>query len=445
MKEGAKGRLLLVEDDASLRKVLAYPLVQAGYHVAEAAEGRGALRILESREVDAVLTDVRMPGMDGFELLAALRERDPSLPVIVITAYGTIEDAVRAMRMGAADYLTKPVEKEGLLLAVEKAMRLRDLASENRRLRERLRREKPLDNLLGTSPTMERLRETLRKVGPSEATVLITGESGTGKELVARVLHDLSPRREGPFLALNCAALPRDLLESELFGYEKGAFTGAGAAKPGKFVLASGGTLLLDEIGDMDLPLQAKLLRVLQERTVDPLGSRESLSVDVRVLAATHLDLRAAVREGRFREDLFWRLHVIPVEVPPLRERGEDILLLFSSFYREECGRSPVVEPEAKALLLAHPWPGNVRELKSLCTRLAVLHPGHPVTAGLLPPEMRTGGAAHRAVEGLWALEREAIARALREHGGNRSAAARALKIPRHVLLYRMRKFGIED
>jgi len=439
-----RGRILLVEDDESLRKVYAYHLAREGYAVEEASEGLGALRLLERRSVDVVLTDVRMPGMDGRDLLKALRERHPDLPVVVLTAYGTIEDAVEAMRLGAADYLTKPVEREALLLAAEKAMRLRCLTQENRRLRRRLEAVARLEGLLGTSPAMERLRGAIEKVAPSEATVLITGESGTGKERVARALHALSPRREGPFLALNCAALPRDLLESELFGYEKGAFTGALASKPGKFLLASGGTLLLDEVGDMDLSLQAKLLRVLQERVVDPVGGRRPVPVDVRVLAATHRDLKALVEEGRFREDLYWRLHVIPLHVPPLRERGEDVLLLFSAFYREESGRSPEVTPEAAFRLRAHSWPGNVRELKSLCTRLAVLHPGAPVTPDLLPPEIGGGGWGARVGGGLWALEREAIVRALRDHGGNRSAAARALEIPRHVLLYRLKKYGIE-
>lgn len=444
MNRSIKGRILLVEDDESLRRIYAYHLTREGYAVEEAPEGHRALVLLEERPVDVVLTDVRMPGMDGRELMKVILERHSDLPVVVLTAYGTIEEAVEAMRLGAADYLTKPVEREALLLAVEKALRLRGLAQENRRLRRRLESVAPLEGLLGASSVMEGLRETIRKVAPSEATVLITGESGTGKEKVARALHALSPRRGGAFLALNCAALPKDLLESELFGFEKGAFTGALAAKPGKFLLASGGTLLLDEVGDMDLSLQAKLLRVLQERVIDPVGGRCPVPVDVRVLASTHRDLRTLVQEGRFREDLYWRLHVIPIHVPPLRDRGEDILLLFSAFYREESGRTPEVTPEAAARLRAHSWPGNVRELKALCTRLAVLHPGVPVTPDLLPPD--TGGEGGGAGEegGLWALERQAIVRALKDHGGNRSAAARALRIPRHVLLYRLKKFDVE-
>jgi two-component system NtrC family response regulator len=413
--------------------------------VTAAADGNSALERLSVEPCDLVLTDVRMPGMDGRELLRAVRERDADLPVVVMTAYGTIQDAVEAMKAGAADYLTKPVEREALILTVQKALRVSSLARENRRLRESLAETRPLEAIVGTGPALQDLLRTLRRVGPSDATVLIAGESGSGKELVARALHALSPRATGPFVAINCAAMPRDLLETELFGHEKGAFTGAFEARPGRFVQASGGTLLLDEIGDMDLALQAKLLRVLQEKVVDPVGSRASRPVDVRVLAATNRDLQAAVKNGVFREDLFWRLHVIPLRVPPLRERTEDLPLLLARFYKQYSGLEPVLDSRSIELMKAYPWPGNVRELQSLCQRLAILHPGRAVTPELLPPEIRGKEPGEgEPSDGLWGVERDAIVKALRENGGNRSAAARALKVPRHVLLYRMKKFGIE-
>ncbi|MGA9751710.1 MAG: sigma-54 dependent transcriptional regulator [Acidobacteriota bacterium] len=437
-------RILMVEDDPNLRRILSYHLERLEYTVVQVADGRSALDRLAAEPFDLVVTDVRMAGMDGIELLRAIREKDPDLPVVVMTAYGTIQDAVEAMRLGAADYLTKPVERETLLLTVQKALRVSDLRKENRRLRENLQEKRPVESILGTSAPIQKLLDGIRRVAPTDATVLITGESGTGKELVARALHSLSPRVGKPFVAINCAAMPRDLLESELFGHERGAFTGATETKPGKFVQANGGTLFLDEIGDMDLSLQAKILRALQERVVDPVGSRASKAVDVRVLAATHRDLSGAVKAGAFREDLYWRLNVIPLGVPPLRERVEDVAILFSHFCRQYGGSEPKLEAAAMAILRNYRWPGNVRELQSLCQRLAILHPGQAVAPAMLPPEMRgieqEGGSP---AEGLWGLEREAIVRALREHNGNQSAAARSLRIPRHILIYRMKKYGL--
>jgi len=351
------------------------------------------------------------------------------------------------MRQGAFDYLTKPVERETMLLAVQKAERLGRLTRENRLLRESLKGQRPETAILGTSAAVQEVLSALRRVGPTEATVMITGESGTGKELAARALHALSPRASGPFVAMNCAAVPRDLLESELFGHERGAFTGAVATRPGKFQAADRGTLFLDEVGDMDLGLQSKILRALQERVVDPVGSRASVPVDVRIVAATNRDLLTAAQEGTFRQDLYWRLNVIPLRMPPLRERREDILLLLAHFCRESGAESPVLTPEAERLVLSYRWPGNVRELQNLCQRFAVLYPGRPITPDLLPteildalPERGPGPAG-----GLWGMEKEAILRALQEASGNQSAAARALKIPRHVLLYRIKKFRIHE
>ena len=437
-------RVLIVEDDPNLRRILSYHLERQEHIVVQASDGRSALECLSAEPFNLVVTDVRMAGMDGIELLKAIREKDPDLPVVVMTAYGTIQDAVEAMRLGAADYLTKPVERETLLLTVQKALRVSDLRKENRRLRENLQEKRPVESILGTSAPIQKLLDAIRRVAPTDATVLITGESGTGKELVARALHSLSPRMGKPFVAINCAAMPRELLESELFGHERGAFTGATETKPGKFVQANGGTLFLDEIGDMDLSLQAKILRVLQERVVDPVGSRASKAVDVRILAATHRDLSGAVKAGAFREDLYWRLNVIPLGVPPLRERMEDVAILFSHFCRQYGGTEPKLEPGAMAILSNYRWPGNVRELQSLCQRLAILYPDQAIVPAMLPPEMR-GVEADRQTpaEGLWGIEREAIVKALREHNGNQSAAARSLRIPRHILIYRMKKYGL--
>ncbi len=448
-------RILLVEDDANLRRVVAYHLERAGHTVIQAMDGKAALEKFGEEPVELILTDVRMPGMDGIELLRAVRQKKPELPVIVMTAYGTIGDAVEAMRQGAADYLTKPVEKDTLLLAVQKAARVMDLERENKRLREHLKDRRPVEALLGTSRAMQEVLETIRRVAPTDATVLVTGESGTGKELAARALHSLSPRGEGRFVAINCAALPRDLLENELFGHEKGAFTGATEARQGKFQQAGGGTLFLDEIGDMDPGLQAKILRALQERVVDPVGAKKPVPVDVRLIAATHQDLSALVADGRFREDLYWRLNVIPVRMPPLRARPEDVPLLLGHFYREYGGGDLDLDPAAESLLEDYRWPGNVRQLQNLCQRLAVLYPGRTITPDLLPPEMgessppadavRGGAIETGAASGLREIEKQAIVKALRESGGNQSAAARALRIPRHILLYRIKKYGIED
>jgi two-component system NtrC family response regulator len=369
--------------------------------------------------------------------------------VLLLTAYGTIQDAVAAVKAGAQDYLTKPVAQPDLLKAVEKALEVGGLRRENRRLREELAAARPLESILGESPPVSALREALAKAGPTGATVLLLGESGTGKELAARALHALSPRAPGPFVALNCAAVPPELLESQLFGHTRGAFTGAVGDRPGTFRLASGGTLFLDEIGDMAPPLQAKILRALQERVVDPVGGSAPVPVDVRVVAATHADLAQRVREGAFREDLHYRLAVVALRVPPLRERGGDLRLLFDHFYARFAGEAPEVSHEAEEALRRYPWPGNVRQLVNLCQRLAVLHPRQRVTPDLLPAELTaleapTDGCPGAAAPGLWEVERAAIAEALERAGGNKSAAARALRIPRHVLLYRLKKFGID-
>lgn len=442
-----KPDILLVDDDANLRRILTHHLEQAGYTVRSAADGSEALSLLTSEAVDLLLTDVRMPGMDGLTLLAEVRRVTPDLPVLMLTAYGTIQDAVDAMRQGAFDYLTKPVDRETLLRSVKRALQVGDLRRENRLLRANLVEQKPLEAILGVSVAVEHMKDLIRKAGPTTATVLLTGESGTGKELAARAVHALSQRCNGPFVALNCAALSPELLESELFGHSKGSFTGAIANHPGKFRQAGGGTLFLDEIGDMEMRLQAKILRVLQERMVDPLGSRNPVPVDVRLVAATNKDLSARVREGAFREDLFYRLAVLTIRVPSLADRGSDWLLLMKHFYRQYGGGDLSMEPRTQPVLEAYAWPGNVRELMNVCQRLAILHPRQAVTLEMLPEEIAAGASSPwvqgQPDGGLWAQERAAIVRALAEAGGNRSAAARALMVPRHILLYRMKKYGL--
>ncbi len=444
-----KPLILLVDDDANLRRILAHHLQQAGYEAVSAGNGREGLEAMARQAVDLPIPDVRMPELDGLALIRETRNSNPDLPVIVMTAYGTIQDAVEAMRLGAFDYLTKPVDRETLLRSVQKALQMGDLRRENSRLRENLAEQHPLEAMIGASPALEAAKEMIRRAGPTEATVLLEGESGTGKEVAARAIHALSPRAGGPFVPLNCAALSSELLESELFGHVKGAFTGAVMDHPGRFRQAAGGTLFLDEIGDMEPRLQAKILRALQERVVDPVGSKAPVAVDVRLVAATHRDLRAMVREGSFREDLYYRLAVLTIRVPPVRERGEDALILLKHYYRRFGGGELELDEGAKKALSSHPWPGNIREIMNVCQRLAVLNPREKVVRDLLPAEIRLPTMAAEDPEssergGLWDQERAAILRALEEQGGNRSAAARALRVPRHILLYRMKKYGLD-
>lgn len=443
-------RILLVDDDPNLRQVLGYHLKKEGYEVNEARDGREALELLKEGTYDLLVTDVRMPRMDGLALLEQSKALNPDLPALLLTAYGTIQDAVEAMRTGAADYLTKPVEKDQLLKVVRKTLQVGELQRENRRLRQNLEEKAPLDAILGTSPPIQQVKEMIRRTGPTDATVLVTGESGTGKELAARALHRLSHRALNPFVVINCAAISGELLESELFGHTKGAFTGAVSDHAGKFKQADGGTLFLDEIGDMDLRLQAKILRALQERVIEPVGSATPVPVNVRMIAATNRDLITMVRNGEFREDLFYRLDVISIRMPPLRERGEDVLLLLKTFCRRYSGANLELDQDARRLLSAYSWPGNIRELQNLCQRLGIMFPGERMTSDMLPQEIKGKDVSsfepHSAVTGsLWDMERAAIIRALREAGGNKSAAARALNIPRHVLLYRLKKFEIQS
>ena len=461
-------RILLIDDDASLREVLAYTLGEQGYDVETAADGSAGLALLEGAVPDVVITDLKMPGTGGLEVLRRAHEIDPSLPVIVLTAFGSIEDAVAAMRDGAHDYITKPYNRDELRLTVEKALEKRRLVQENRTLRERLGDQRRHLPIVHASPAMERVVAAIRRIAPTDATVLITGESGTGKELVAQSLHSLSDRWDRPFVAINCGAIPHDLMESELFGHERGAFTGAVREKVGKFRQAHGGTLLLDEVADLPADLQTKLLRVIETRLVDPVGAARPVPVDVRVVAATNADLAARVAEGRFRGDLYYRLNVIPIHLPPLRERREDIAALWGQFLERFAGGTKLnTSPGLLRALMCREWPGNARELANLCQRLVLLRGSDQLTeddlravegfASTEPTAKRAeaDGEATDRPGGLYPadlppdrlplpdLERELIVRTLEKHRGNKSQAATYLGIPRHVLLYRMSKYRI--
>ncbi len=449
---GSGPLILLVDDDPSLRRVTEYTLEQAGYQVAAAADGQEGLRLFHERTPDLVITDLQMPKLSGTELLAGIKAVRPELLVIVITAFGTIEQAVEAMKQGAHDFLTKPVSRDALLLAVEKAFALLGLKEENRRLRERLDQQVEFSHLIGSSDAMRGVLEIVRRAAPFDATVLISGESGTGKELVARAIHQSSDRRNGPFIAVNCAAIPAELLESELFGHRRGAFTGAVADRVGKFERASGGTIFLDEIGELPAVLQPKLLRVLQEQEVEPVGGQPR-RIDVRVLAATNRDLDAALGTGAFREDLYYRLAVIPVTIPPLRARPEDIPLLTRHFLAKHGAPALRLSEAAMSELVNYPWPGNVRELENTVQRMIVLRRGDTLDSADLPDKLRqrqveadgAGKVLKLPEEGysLEQLEREAVLQALQRCRWNQSRAAAFLRIPRHVLLYRMEKYGI--
>jgi len=437
-------KILLAEDDLNLAKILSFHLSEAGHSVTTARDGEEALRFLRETGYDVLLTDVKMPRMDGMELIRMARQDYRYMPVIAMTAYGTINDAVVAMKEGATDYLTKPVSRETLLMAMDKALSLRTLTLENLNLKESLRDRSALSKILGKSPSLLSFLEAVKRVAKTEASVLLLGESGTGKELAAAAIHEISPRFAGPFVPLNCAAIPHDLLESELFGYEKGAFTGAVQSRQGKVEQADRGTLFLDEIGDMDMALQAKILRLLETKTVEPLGSREGRKVDFRLVAATHRDLHEMVEEGKFRNDLYFRLTVVPLSLPPLRERKEDIPLLLRHFFKSHDGEELSISPSALQRLTDYNWPGNIRELENLAQRWAILHKGERITPEHLPKEILTGTAPGAEDKGsLWEIEKKAIEDALATAEGNISKASRELGIPRHILIYRMKKWKI--
>jgi len=445
-------RVLIVEDEDKLRRVLELQLQSAGFEVEKASSAEEAFRKVD--RADLILTDLRLPGMNGLELLESIRRQNSHVPVIVMTAFGTIEAAVEAMKAGAADFLLKPFSLDHLMTVVSKALEVRALRDENRKLREELGVRYDWTNIIGRSPAMQEIFGTISRVAPTRATVLLCGESGVGKDLIARAIHYHSPRRDRPFVKINCTAIPENLMESELFGYEKGAFTGATSSKPGKFEQADGGTVFLDEIGDVPPSIQVKLLRILQEREFERLGSNKTRQIDVRVLAATNADLRAALEEGRFREDLYYRLNVMPINIPPLRERKEDIPFLAEHFVRKfskELG-SPVtcISSGAMQKLLEYHWPGNVRELENVIERSLVLCSGQTLEAADIRldmvPRTRAASADNFLPDGVTLEEHEQniIREALRRTNGNKSQAARLLGLTRNALRYRLSQMGLD-
>ena len=447
-------RVLLAEDEETIAVTLKDALEESGHRVFHAADTAGAVRLLEAENPDVVLTDIRMPGDGGMEVLKRAIELDERRPVILMTGYGTVEQAVEAMRIGAAHYIQKPFRNEAVVAMVERLARERVLEAENARLREELRglTADRMGEMIGNSPAMLEVFERIATVAPTDATVLIEGESGTGKERVARALHERSNRAEGPFVAISCAALPETLLEAELFGHERGAFTDAHKERRGRFELADGGTLFLDDIDDMPLAVQVTLLRVLQERSFERLGSEETRKVDIRVVGATKRGLRELVREGKFREDLFYRINVVPILLPPLRERTGDVALLVQHMIERHGDVLYTVSAPTMAALERYPWPGNVRELQNAVQRaIALVGDGHELKRDvLLPVDRRWRGATETAedVRPLRGVLREVeiahIRRALEQTGGHRTHTAELLGISRKVLWEKLRDFGIE-
>ena len=448
-----KKRVLIVEDEDKLRRILELQLLDAGFAVEKAASAEEALPLTD--RADLILTDFKLPKMTGLEMLQVIRRADSHVPVIIMTAYGTVEHAVEAMKSGASDFILKPFSLDHLVAVVSKALEIRNLREENVRLKEELGRKYRWDNIVGRSPGMQEVFATVMRVAPSRATVLLAGESGVGKDLIARAIHFHSPRKDRPFIKINCTALPENLMESELFGYEKGAFTGANISKPGKFELADTGTVMLDEIGDVPPAIQVKLLRVLQEREFERLGSNKTLHVDVRVIAATNRDLRAALEDGTFREDLYYRLNVVPIEIPPLRSRKDDIPYLSRHFVEklapENGGRVQRITDAAIDKLMDYYWPGNVRELENVIERSIVMASGDTLDADAIRLDMNirprhtAGEAGLPEGMSLDAYEQELIRNALKRADGNKSNAARALGITRNALRYRLTQMGIES
>ncbi len=445
--------ILIVEDEPKLSRLLELSLTEEGFAVHRVVSAEAGLSLLGQQEVELVLTDLKLPGMSGLEFLQAVKRTNASIPVIVMTAFGTVETAVEAMKSGASDYVLKPFSLEEIKLIVRKELDVRRLHEENRSLREALSQRYTFRNIVAMSGRMQEVLATVSRVASTNSTVLLGGESGVGKDLIARAIHEHSRRSAGPFVKINCTAIPENLLESELFGYEKGAFTGAAMSKPGKFELADKGTIFLDEIGDVPPVIQVKLLGVLQERQFERLGGTKTLKVDVRLVAATNRDLRAALEEGTFREDLYYRLNVVPINIPPLRERKEDIPYLVNYFIERFAGESPKtikgITPAGLSLLGSFHWPGNVRELENIIERavafstgemidvtdihLDVSHSKPAAAIAPFPPEGMT----------LEQWEDEMIREALRRADGNKSQAARLLGLSRNALRYRLSKLGL--
>ena len=448
-----KPTVLVVDDEKNTREGLARALGRH-YRVHLADSGNQALQALDRHPIDVVLSDLRMPGMDGLALMHRALARTPQPVFILLTAYGSIEQAVDATKAGAYDFLAKPVNLGHLQHKISQALRSRGLESENRLLQEQLDDKYGLESIVGRSAAMQEVFDTIRQVSPSRATVLIGGESGTGKELAAHAIHQLSPRAKGPFIAVHAAALSETLLESELFGHEKGAFTGAAERRPGRFEQADGGTLFLDEIAEIDPVLQVKLLRVLEQRAFERVGGTETIEVDVRLIAATNRDLQAMVAEGTFREDLFYRLNVVALHMPPLRERAADVSLLLQHYlgvYCEENGRTvDGFTSDALDALAGYTWPGNVRELRNMIERMVVMSRGGRITLRDVPAIVREGREGNRSARPgneltMEDAERNMIVKALKMHGGNRTRAAEQLGISRRTLHRKINEFGLRD
>jgi DNA-binding NtrC family response regulator len=449
-----KGRVLVVDDDRSMCETLELVLGQHGFAVRWTTDAAEIPALLDAHDPDVVLTDLNMRGVSGLEVCERVAASRPDVPAIVITAFGSMETAVAAIRAGAYDFVTKPPDIDALVLALERAIQHRTLSAEVKRLRSIVETSERFGQVLGSSPAMRRVYDVLNRIADSTASVLVTGETGTGKEVVARALHERGPRRKGPFIAINCSAMPETLLESELFGHVRGAFTDARAPRTGLCVQASGGTLLLDEIGDMPLALQPKLLRVLQERHVRPIGGDEEVPIDVRVVATTNRDLQALIAANRFREDLYFRINVIHVELPPLRARGNDVLLLaqhFLELYAARAGKRILgIAPAAAERLLEYAWPGNVRELQNCVERAVALARYEQVTVDDLPEAMRAQRRPAVAAAGdepaelipLAELERRHILRIVEASGGNKTMAAETLGITRKTLYRKLQEYG---
>jgi DNA-binding NtrC family response regulator len=448
--------ILIIEDEAKMRRLLELNLDEDGFKTVSAPDAETGLRLLASEQVDLVLTDLKLPGMSGLELLQAVKRQNATLPVVVMTAFGSVETAVEAMKAGATDYVLKPFSLAEMRMVVHKELDVSRLREENRSLRQALGEKYSHPNIVAGSPKMQEVLAIVERVAPTNSTVLLGGESGVGKDLLARAIHEKSRRASGPFIKINSTAIPENLLESELFGYEKGAFTGASTSKPGKFELADKGTLFLDEIGDVPPATQVKLLRVLQEREFERLGGTRTVKVDVRLVAATNRDLRAALEEGTFREDLYYRLNVVPIDIPPLREHKEDIPDLTNLFLGKFCRDSgrPVttISPEATNLLLSHHWPGNVRELQNIIERACALAKTSKLEPGDIHIDSSPRNKAASSSDGflpagmtLDQWEDDMIREALKRAGGNKSQAARLLGLSRNALRYRLSKIGIDD
>jgi DNA-binding NtrC family response regulator len=450
-----KPAILVVEDEAKMRRLLELQLADEGFVAQTAPDAETGLQMLSKQPYDLAVTDFKLPGMTGLEFLQAAKRIDAHLPIVIMTAYGTVESAVEAMKAGASDYVLKPFSLAELVLVIRKELDARKLRDENRSLREALGLKYKYDNIVAQSEKMQAVLRLVERVAPTNATLLIGGESGVGKDLIARAIHQHSQRAAGPFIKINSTAIPETLLESELFGYEKGAFSGATTSKPGKFELADKGTLFLDEIGDIPAAIQVKLLRVLQEREFERLGGTKTLKVDVRLIAATNRDLRAALEEGTFREDLYYRLNVVAIDIPPLRDHKEDIPALVDFFlqkYAKEMDRpAPKISSQALKLLMDFHWPGNIRELENVVQRAVTLSESpsiEPADIQLDVAAAKTSSAANHFLPPGMTLdqwEAEAIREALRRSNGNKSQAARILGLSRNALRYRLSQIGVPD